>query len=66
MLHASFAARCPVGFKEPFLGPTQSEAVGHDVVDLLSRRHAILDEPEGLSPDGLQQAISDVSGNFGF
>ena len=38
--------------------------MGHDVVYLLGRRHAVFDEPERLAPNSLQQTISNMGRDF--
>ena len=50
----------------------EPRATGHitEIINMISslieKAHTVFDQPECFAPHGLQQAISDVSGNFGF
>ncbi len=65
MLHPGLAPRRAVGLEQTLLCPAQSEAMGHDVVDLAGGGNAILDQPQGLAPDSLQQSVPDMGGYLG-
>ena len=57
--HAVLAARDPVGEERAHLRPAQAGAEADRVVDLLGRGDVVVDEPERLAPERLEQAVGD-------
>ena len=59
--HARLAAGHPVDEERPHRAPPQAGAEADGVVDLAHGRHAVVDEPQRLAPQRLQQAVGDES-----
>src|SRR5262249_60647368 len=59
MTHAVGSAGDPIGEKRAHLRPAKPGAEADRVVDLLDRRGVVVDEPERLAPESLQQAVRD-------
>ena len=57
--HAGLAAGDPVGEERPHEAPAQPGAEADGVVDLLDRGHAVVDQPERLAPQRLEQPVGD-------
>ena len=59
MAHARLAAGDPVGLEQAHLGPAQAEGIADHVVEGLDVADVVLDQPEGLAPQRLQQPVAD-------
>ena len=57
--HPRLAAGDAVGLEQAHLRPAQPEGVADDVVDLLDGRDVVVDEPQRLAPQRLEQAVAD-------
>ena len=57
MAHPRFAAREAVDQERPHEAPAQAGAVADGVVDLLRGGDPVLDEPQGLAPQGFEQPV---------
>ena len=53
------AAGDAVGLEQAHLRPAQAEGIADDVVDLLDARDVVVDEPERLAPERLEQPVAD-------
>ena len=57
--HAGLAPGDAVGQERAHEGPAQARAVADRVVDLACRGDPVVDEPERLPPQSLEQAVGD-------
>ena len=64
MAHAALSPGDAIRLKRPHLRPAEAEAEPDRVIDLLGRRDAIVDEPQGLPPHRLEQAIGNERVDF--
>ena len=60
MPHPRLAPGDPVGLEQTHLPPAQAEPHPDRLVDLLGRGDPVLDEPERLAPDRLEEPVGDM------
>ncbi|MCY1502595.1 hypothetical protein D9M68_366950 [compost metagenome] len=59
--HAGFAAGDAIGLEQAHLRPAHAEGIAHDVVERFGIADVVLDQPERLAPERLEQAVADES-----
>ena len=60
MAHPRLAARDAIGLEQAHLRPAQAKPHADRLIDFFGRGDAVLDQPQRLAPDGLEETIGDM------